>query len=64
MRQPGVSSVLGGATRMAQPRADLAAAALTLTGDDLAALDEVSRLAPEYMERVLSGPGVVRKVNG
>ncbi|SNS38062.1 aldo/keto reductase [Actinacidiphila glaucinigra] len=60
MRQPGVSSVLVGATRMDQLRNNLAAAELTLTEDDLAALDEVSRLAPEYIERVQSGPGVQR----
>ncbi|MDX3094721.1 aldo/keto reductase [Streptomyces sp. ME19-03-3] len=57
MQQPGVSSVLVGATRMDQLQNNLAAAALTLAEDDLAALDEVSRLAPEYVERVQSGPG-------
>ncbi|WP_406273308.1 hypothetical protein OH779_36890 [Actinacidiphila glaucinigra] len=49
---------------MDRPQADLAAAELTLTEDDVAALDEVSRLAPECIERVQSGPGPVRKVNG
>ncbi|WUD71164.1 aldo/keto reductase [Streptomyces sp. NBC_00510] len=64
MQQPGVSSVLVGASRMDQLQGNLAAAGLTLTEDDLAALDEVSRLAPEYIERVQSGPGAQRDPNG
>lgn len=64
MQQPGVSSVLVGASRMDQLQGNLAAAGLTLTEDDLAALDEVSRLAPEYIERVHSGPGAQRDLDG
>lgn len=46
--QPGVTSVIIGASSLAQLDDNLAAAALRLTPEELAALDAVSALAPVY----------------
>ena len=43
-----VTTVIIGARRMDQLEDNLKAVDLTLSADDVAALDEVSRIAPEY----------------
>ncbi|MBI1397303.1 MAG: aldo/keto reductase [Betaproteobacteria bacterium] len=48
LRQPGITSVIIGAKTDAQLSDNLAASDLALTDDDLAQLDEASRLPPEY----------------
>lgn len=48
LRQPGVTSVIVGAKTDAQLADNLGATDLPLTDEDLAALDEASRLPPEY----------------
>jgi aryl-alcohol dehydrogenase-like predicted oxidoreductase len=46
--RPGVTSVIVGARKLDQLTDNIAAGDLTLTGQDLAELDEISRLAPAY----------------
>jgi aryl-alcohol dehydrogenase-like predicted oxidoreductase len=48
LSRPFVMSVIIGASRMEQLEQNLAATRISLDQDDLARLDEVSRLAPEY----------------
>jgi aryl-alcohol dehydrogenase-like predicted oxidoreductase len=48
LQRPGVMSVIVGAKTLAQLDDNLAAVKLTLTVDDIAALDKVSAPAPEY----------------
>lgn len=48
LAQPAVSTVIVGAKTVAQLQDNLAASDVTLDADDLAALDQVSRLPPEY----------------
>jgi len=48
LQQPGVTSIIIGAKTDEQLADNLAAAELTLAEDELALLDEVSRLSPEY----------------
>jgi aryl-alcohol dehydrogenase-like predicted oxidoreductase len=48
LTRPGVSSILVGASSVAQLEENLGASALTLTADDLSALDEVSKPAVPY----------------
>lgn len=48
LHQPHVTSVIVGAKRVAQLDDNVGATEVTLTSDDLAALDSVSALAPEY----------------
>ena len=48
LSRPFVMSVIIGASRMEQLEQNLAATQLTLDADDLARLDEISALAPEY----------------
>jgi len=55
-----VTSVIIGAKRLDQLQDNLAAAELTLTHDDLAQLDEVSALPPEYPGWVLPFQGADR----
>jgi len=58
--RPHVASVLAGATTTAQLDANLAAVDLTLTGDQLARLDEVSRPETPFLYRLLQDPAAVR----
>ena len=48
LAQPVTTSVIIGARRLDQLEDNLKSVEITLTGDELAALDAVSRLAPEY----------------
>lgn len=48
LHKPGVTSIIIGAKKKAQLEDNLAAATLELSDDELAALDEVSQLPPEY----------------
>lgn len=48
LAKPFVTSVITGATRLDQVEQNLAAVDLRLDADDLATLDKVSKLAPEY----------------
>ncbi|MEB0164028.1 aldo/keto reductase [Glaciimonas sp. CA11.2] len=48
MAKPFVTSVITGAKSLDQIEQNLAARGLKLDADDLATLDAVSRLAPEY----------------
>lgn len=48
LARPWVTTVIIGARSMAQLDDNIAAASVTLTEDDLRALDEVSKLPPEY----------------
>ena len=66
LAKPFVMSVIIGANRMEQLDENLAATELTLDADELARLDEVSALPPEYpgwmLERQAAGraPGTLR----
>lgn len=48
LRQPGITSVIVGAKSVAQLRDNIAASELALSDAQLTALDEASKLAPEY----------------
>ncbi|HEX4328346.1 MAG TPA: aldo/keto reductase, partial [Burkholderiales bacterium] len=48
LHQPVVSTVIVGAKRVDQLDDNIAATGVKLTGEELAALDEVSKLPPEY----------------
>lgn len=58
--RPQVASVLAGATSVAQLDANLEAVALTLTGDQLARLDEASRPEPPLLYTLSPGPAAAR----
>ena len=60
LHQPHVTSVIIGAKTRAQLDDNLAAASLKLTADDLAALDKVSALKPEYPGWMLDRIGTDR----
>ena len=60
LHQPGVTSVILGARRPEQLAENLAATAVQLTADELAALDAVSRLPPEYPGWMLTRQGESR----
>jgi aryl-alcohol dehydrogenase-like predicted oxidoreductase len=67
LAQPAVTSVIIGARNLKQLEDNLQASDLTLDAEDLKALDEASRLAPEYpawMESAIAGdrlPGQERR---
>jgi aryl-alcohol dehydrogenase-like predicted oxidoreductase len=60
LAQPVVSSVIIGAKTLVQLQDNIAAARLTLTAEELATLDEVSRLPPEYPGWMLELQGKYR----
>ncbi|MEU3986691.1 aldo/keto reductase [Streptomyces sp. NPDC026672] len=60
LAQPAVTSVLVGAKRLGQLQDNLAAADITLSEDELRALDEVSRLPLEYPGWMLDTQGADR----
>ena len=61
LHQPQVTSVIVGAKRPDQLADNLAATRLTLGADDLAALDAVSRLPPEYPGWMFERQGEYRR---
>jgi len=61
LSRPFVMSVIIGATRLDQLEQNLAAAELDLDADDLAALDAVSALPPEYPGWMLERQGAGRR---
>jgi aryl-alcohol dehydrogenase-like predicted oxidoreductase len=61
LAKPFVTSVIIGAKRIEQLDQNLAAVRLKLDADDLARLDEVSALAPEYPGWMLSRQGANRR---
>ncbi|WP_454848332.1 aldo/keto reductase [Rhizobium binxianense] len=61
LAKPFVTSVIIGAKRIEQLDQNLAAVKLKLDADDLARLDEVSALAPEYPGWMLSRQGANRR---
>ncbi len=61
LHQPQVTSVIVGARRAEQLADNLAATNVTLSADELAALDEVSRLPAEYPGRMFERQGEVRR---
>jgi aryl-alcohol dehydrogenase-like predicted oxidoreductase len=60
LKQPAVSSVIIGAKRADQLEDNLGSVDVELTGDDLARLDEASKLAPEYPGWMLERQGTYR----
>jgi aryl-alcohol dehydrogenase-like predicted oxidoreductase len=56
LAQPAVTSVIIGAKKPEQLDDNLKAVDITLSADELKALDEVSRLSPEYPGWMLSAP--------
>ena len=60
LAKPVVTSVIIGAKRMDQLQDNLAAVDLKLTADEIAQLDEVSTLPPEYPGWMLPFQGVNR----
>lgn len=64
LHQPGISSVIIGARTPDQLAQNLAASEITLSADELAALDKVSQLAPEYPGWMLQVQGQDREPNG
>ncbi len=61
LAKPFVMSVIIGASRMEQLQQNLAATALNLDADDLARLDEVSKLPPEYPGWMVERQGADRR---
>lgn len=61
LHQPAVTSVILGAKRIEQLEDNLAAAEIELTLDELATLDEVSALPPEYPGWMLKRQGAYRR---
>jgi aryl-alcohol dehydrogenase-like predicted oxidoreductase len=61
LHQPQVTSVIVGARRPEQLADNLAATNVTLSADELAALDEVSRLPAEYPGWMFERQGEVRR---
>ncbi len=53
LHQPAVTSLIIGATKMTQLQDNLKAVNVSLTGEDLTKLDEVSKLTPEYPKNVV-----------
>ena len=64
LHQPGISSVIIGARTPDQLAQNLAASEITLSADELAALDKVSQLAPEYPGWMLQMQAQDREPNG
>lgn len=64
LAKPFVTSVITGATRLDQVEQNLAAVDLRLDADDLATLDEVSKLAPEYPGWMLDRTAPTRMPDG
>jgi len=60
LAKPFVMSVIIGASRMEQLEQNLASVSLSLDADDLARLDEVSKLPAEYPGWMLERQGVGR----
>lgn len=48
LKKPGVTSIIIGAKKMSQLKDNIAATELELTSDEIAKLDEISALTPEY----------------
>lgn len=48
LKKPGVTSIIIGAKKMSQLKDNVAATELELTSDEIAKLDEISALTPEY----------------
>lgn len=61
LAKPFVMSVIIGASRMEQLEQNLAAVDLTLDADDLAKLDDISKLSPEYPGWMLERQGAGRR---
>lgn len=64
LHQPGISTVIIGARTPEQLDQNLAASEITLSADELAALDKVSQLAPEYPGWMLHTQGQDRSPGG
>ena len=64
LHQPQVTSVIVGAKRAEQLADNLAATQVSLTADELRALDEVSRLPAEYPGWMLERQGAYRRQQG
>jgi aryl-alcohol dehydrogenase-like predicted oxidoreductase len=62
LAKPHVTSVIVGAKTLSQLDDNLAAADLTLTASELAALDEVGTLKPEYPGLLFSTPVTARRI--
>jgi aryl-alcohol dehydrogenase-like predicted oxidoreductase len=60
LAKPHVMSIIIGAKTAAQLEDNLAAASLTLSPEEIAKLDEVSKLAPEYPEWMFARQGSAR----
>ena len=61
LAQPWVSSIIIGAKTTEQLADNIAATTLALTGDEIAALDRVSALPPEYPGWMLSRQAELRR---
>jgi aryl-alcohol dehydrogenase-like predicted oxidoreductase len=61
LAKPFVTTVIIGAKRVEQLNQNLAAVSVKLDADDLAKLDEVSALAPEYPGWMLARQGAGRR---
>jgi aryl-alcohol dehydrogenase-like predicted oxidoreductase len=61
LHQPVVTSVIVGAKRVEQLKDNIAATTLTLTPEDLAKIDEASRLPGEYPGWMLDRMGIYRR---
>ena len=61
LHQPAVTSVIVGAKRLDQLTDNIAATRVSLAADDLAALDEVSRLPAEYPGWMFERQGEYRR---
>ena len=62
LHKPYVTSVIIGAKRIEQLEDNLAAVTLSLSGEEMAKLDEVSALPPEYPGWMLARQGATRLV--
>jgi aryl-alcohol dehydrogenase-like predicted oxidoreductase len=60
LAKPAVMSIIIGAKSIEQLDDNLAAADLTLTAEEIARLDEVSAMAPEYPAWMLARQGAAR----
>ncbi|MFE8070464.1 aldo/keto reductase [Marinobacteraceae bacterium S3BR75-40.1] len=61
LHQPAVTSVILGAKRVEQLEDNLASSEIALTSDELASLDEVSALPPEYPGWMFERQGAARR---
>jgi aryl-alcohol dehydrogenase-like predicted oxidoreductase len=61
LQRPEVTSIIAGAKRLDQLEDNLAAAELTLTADEVAALDAASALPPEYPGWMIERQGEYRR---